>query len=53
MPPRYYNRRSRGYSRRHGNLELVVTAVVLALVVIVVLVFLLIYHDLPLRVSGP
>ena len=53
MPGHYYNRRQRTYSRRHATLERVVTAVVLALVIAVLLVFLLVYHDFPLRVSGP
>jgi|GEM_PF-6084840 len=54
MPPRhYYYRRPREGRERNGKLELVVTVVVLAVLIATLVVFLFVYHDFPLRVSGP
>ncbi len=53
-PPRhYYYRRPRPRSRGNPRLETAVTLAVIAVVIATLIVFLWIYHDLPLRVSGP
>ena len=52
MPQRYYNRRRPQRQSRHPMVELVVTVVVVAVVIAGLLVFLLVYHDLPFRLSG-
>jgi hypothetical protein len=49
----YHNRRrQQDRPSRLSRLELVISAVVLALVIAGLLVFLLVYHDLPFRLSG-
>jgi hypothetical protein len=47
----YYSRRPRNDWGRHPTAELVVTMIVVALVLGALALFLLVYHDLPLRVS--
>lgn len=50
---RYYNRRRRERRSSHATIELVACVVVVVGIVATLVVFLLIYHDFPLRVSGP
>jgi hypothetical protein len=53
MAQLYHNRRrQQDRPSRLSRLELVISAVVLALVIAALLVFLLVYHDLPFRLSG-
>jgi len=52
MPSRYYYRRPRERRSRNPRLELIATVLVVVVVVAVLVTFLVIYHDLPLRVSG-
>ena len=47
----YHHRRPRSPWGRHAVLEMVFTAVVLAVVVGVLVLFLFVYHDVPLRTS--
>jgi hypothetical protein len=49
----YYYRRPRDSRGRHPRLERIVSALVIVAVIVVLVVFLVIYHDFPLRVSGP
>jgi hypothetical protein len=54
MPSRrYYYRRPRDPRGRNPRLELALSVLVVAVMVGALLVFLLVYHDFPLRVSGP
>ena len=48
----YYRRRERSFSRRHGQLEWILSALVIVLVIAVLEYFLVVYHDLPLRITG-
>jgi hypothetical protein len=52
MRQRYYNQRRAAGPRRHARLEFVLSAVVLAAVIATIVVFLVVYHDLPFRLSG-
>jgi hypothetical protein len=53
MPRHYYYRRPRERRSRNPKLEMTATVVVVVLLVVLLVVFLVIYHDFPLRVSGP
>jgi hypothetical protein len=54
QPPRhYYYRRPQQRSRGNPRLEAFVTVAVMLAVILVLVVFLFVYHDFPLRVSGP
>jgi heme/copper-type cytochrome/quinol oxidase subunit 2 len=54
MPARHYHNRRRNRPwGRNATLEMVITGAVIVLLVALLVVFLFVYHDLPLRVSGP
>jgi hypothetical protein len=54
MSPRhYYYHRPRSRNRGNPRLEAIVSAAVIVLIVATVVIFLFVYHDFPLRVSGP
>ncbi len=48
----YYHRRNRSWGR-NARAEMVATIVMLVLIVGTLAVFLLVYHDLPFRISSP
>lgn len=52
-PNRYYSRKSRKGWGRNARLELAITIIVVVVVIAAILVFLLVYHDLPLRMGEP
>jgi len=47
----YYNKRPRNDWGAHRNAELALTIVMVAIVLAILALFLVVYHDLPLRVS--
>ncbi len=49
----YYYRRPRPRTRGNPRLENFVAGAVIVIVVVTLLMFLFVYHDFPLRVSGP
>lgn len=48
----YYHRRQRDWGR-NAKAEMVATVIMLVVIVGTLAVFLLVYHDLPFRISSP
>ena len=52
-PTRYYSRKPRRGWGRNAKLEPTITITVVLVVIAAILIFVLVYHDLPLRMGEP